>query len=133
VNFDAFGLQCLFGAPKDGMYTRDMFQISSMVDRFAARARPLHISNVQVPSSKEAIKGDGGAWRGDWTEETQAKWLRSFYEIALSKPCVDTITWGALADSPNAAISASGLLRADMTPKPAYKELLTLRKELLKA
>ena len=51
VAFDGFSVQFRFGAQKDGMLARDMFQISSMLDQFARLGRPLHISAVQVPSA----------------------------------------------------------------------------------
>ena len=126
INFDAFGLQFRFGA--DGMYARDMFQISSLIDRFGAFGKPIHITAVEVPSVK--IEGLG-TWQGPWNESTQAQWLREFYTVALSKPFVDTVSWRTLADAPGAAPLGCGLLNADMSPKPAYAELLSLRTEIV--
>lgn len=140
VNFDAFGLQFLFGPAIDGMYVRDMFQISAALDQFAKLGKPLHITAVQVPSDPPAARaetlaeggsGDGGAWRGPWTEEIQAQWLRRFVEVAMSKPFVESISWHGLADHARQEVPHGGLLRADHTPKAAYKQLLTLRNELL--
>jgi len=140
INFDAFGLQLYFGLGRDGMYVRDMFQISSLIDCFAHRGKPVHITAVQVPSDTATDKGDawggsvpidsGGSWRGDWTEELQSKWMRSFYEIALSKPFVDTVTWRDLSDNGKHYLPHGGLLRRDLSPKPAYKELLALRQAI---
>ncbi len=141
ITFDAFGMQFAFGLGKDGMYVRDMFQISSMIDAFGHRGKPLHITAVQVPSNVQTDKddawggtvsiSDGGAWRGAWTEETQARWLESFYEIALSKPFVDTVTWRDLSDTGRHYLPHGGLLRSDLTPKPAYDRLVALRKDIL--
>ena len=140
INFDAFGLQVYFGVGQDGMYVRDLFQISSMIDRFAGRGKPLHITAVEVPSDTSLDEhdawggtlsvADGGAWRGGWTEELQSQWLRSFYAIALSKPFVDTVTWRDLADSGEHFLPHGGLLRRDLTAKPAYQALMALRKEI---
>lgn len=142
INFDAFGLQCYFGLGADGMHVRDMFQISSMIDQFTARGKPVHITGVQVPSGLTVDKGDawkgalsvadGGNWWAEWSEDLQSKWLRFFYEIALSKPMVDTITWRDLADAPPNYLPHGGLLRADLSPKPAYKQLQTIRKSVVK-
>ncbi|MFQ5489226.1 MAG: endo-1,4-beta-xylanase [Phycisphaerae bacterium] len=142
INFDAFGLQCYFGVGADGMYVRDMFQISSMIDRFTSRGKPVHITGVQVPSDSAVDKGDawegalsvtnGGNWWAEWSENLQSKWLRFFYEIALSKPMVDTITWRDLADAPPHHLPHGGLLRADLTAKPAYKQLQAIRKAVVK-
>ncbi|MHC4065011.1 MAG: endo-1,4-beta-xylanase [Planctomycetota bacterium] len=140
INFDAFGLQIYFGLGLDGMYVRDLFQVSSMIDRFAGRSKPLHITGVQVPSDTRADQndawggklsvGDGGAWRGEWSEELQSQWLRSFYEIALSKPFVDTVTWRDLSDAAGHYMPHGGLLRPDLTPKPAYEQLVAMRNEI---
>ena len=42
VNFDAFGLQCYCGVGVEGHYVRDLFQISSLLDRFASLGKPVH-------------------------------------------------------------------------------------------
>ncbi len=141
VNFDAFGLQFLFGPGVDGMYVRDMFQISATLDLFSKLGKPLHITAAQVPSEAAAGRGDaaegalpdGGAWRASWTEEIQAEWLRRFVEVALSKPFVETVSWHWLTDHAGHSIPHGGLLRADLAPKAAYKHLLSLRSELLGA
>ncbi len=141
IPFDAFGLQCYFGMSMDGMYVRDLFQISSMLDRFAQRGRPIHVTGAQVPSAVTTDKSDawggavsirdGGSWWGDWNEELQSKWLRGFYEIALSKIMVDTVTWRNLSDAGNSFLPHGGLLHADMSPKPAFKQLKEVRKAVL--
>ena len=141
ITFDAFGVQLYFGLGIDGMFVRDMFQISSLIDRFASRGKPLHITGVQVPSSTAVDQGDawggtvsvgeGGHWWEEWSEELQSRWLRSFYEVALSKPMVDTVTWRALSDTGKHFLPHGGLLHRDLTPKSAYKQLQALRKSIM--
>jgi len=128
INFDAFGLQFCFQAGGEGMYARDMFQISSLIDKFGAFGKPVHVTAVQVPSSK--VEG-AGAWRGKWSDEVQAQWLKEFYTIALSKPFVDTVCWRTLADKPRGGGPEFGLLGADLTNKPAFEELVALRKGIV--
>ena len=144
INFDACGLQFCFGAGTDGMYVRDMFQISSILERFGSFGKPIHITAVQVPSGAAVGKGDpkapalkvtdGGAWHEDWNETIQAEWFRDFCTIALSKPYVDSINWRELVD-PEAPgphqLPNGGLLRTDSTPKPAYNDLVALRKRIV--
>jgi hypothetical protein len=72
----------------------------------------------------------GGQWHQTWSEALQAEWLRQFYRIALSKPFVESVTWRDLADVPGHYLPFGGLLRGDLSPKPAYEALLELRKEL---
>lgn len=140
VNFDGFGLQLRFGPGVDGMYVRDMFQISSMLDQFAKVNKPLHITAVQVPSGTAvAPSGDakrpapainGGTWREPWSETVQATWLRRFAEIALSKPFVESVSWGGLWDTPQSLVANGGLLRADFAAKAGFVEFTDLRAEL---
>lgn len=140
INFDACGLQFYFGVGRDGMYVRDMFQISSIIERFGGFGKPIHITAVQVPSDtavdkKDAWGGslsvkDGGTWHEDWSEAIQARWLREFCEIALSKPYVDSITYRDLSDRSPHQMPNGGLLRADMTPKQAYNDFVALRKRV---
>lgn len=143
VNFDGFGLKFLFGPAVDGMFVRDMFQISSQIDPFAKLNKPVHITAVQAPSGTNVdptLSGwdsqpplDGGAWHGPWSEAVQAEWLRKFVTIALSKPFVESVAWGCLADHGRQVVPNGGLLRSDLAPKAAYQEWMKLRSELVAA
>ena len=135
VSFDAFGLQFQFGPGIDGMFVRDMFQISSLLDQFSRVGKPLHVSAVQVPSdtiagSKEPAI-NGGIWHRPWDEEAQSEWLDEFFTIALSKPFVDSVSWRSLADCRGQAVPNGGLLRSDFAPKAAYERLVKLRSDLV--
>ncbi|MBU0640399.1 MAG: endo-1,4-beta-xylanase [Planctomycetes bacterium] len=135
VNFDALGLQFLFGIGSDGYHLRDLFQISVLIDRLANLNKPLHITAVGVPSESSAGVGgngacDGGQWHTPWSDETQAEWIGALGRIALSKPYVESVCMHALVDGRCDAIPSAGLLREDLTPKPAYRRLAELRRSL---
>lgn len=137
VNFDAFGLEFRFGAPRDGMYLRDIFQISSLLDVFVKLGKPVHITAVQVPSGTKtsAAKGKsanpkGGARRDPWNEQTQAQWLRDFLDVALSKPVVESVSWYELCDHKDSLIPTGGLLTSRLAPKAAYEEWTKTRTEI---
>jgi len=136
VGFDALGAQFIFGVPVDGMFVRDMFQISERLDRLGNFGKPVHITAVQVPSGQEgegAAVG-GGAWWKPWSEAVQAKWLKEFYTLALSKPFVESVTWRDLVDRPQPGpITTGGLLKGDLRPKPAFKILKDIRTDVLSA
>jgi hypothetical protein len=104
-----------------------MMQVSSILDRFGNLGKPVHITAAGVPSGGSAA---GGSWHGDWSEEVQARWARDFYQVALSKPFVETVCWQTLADGADGK-DAGGMLRTDLSPKPAYQEILAFRKKLL--
>lgn len=139
VNFDAFGLQMIFGKPQDGMFVRDMFQISCVLDQFSKLSKPLHVTAVQVPSDTTVKKTnnvegvstlEAGTWREPWSEQMQAQWLEAFLGIAMSKPYIESVSWCELADHSDQLIPHGGLLRSDLSPKKAYEKMLAIRKEL---
>lgn len=134
VGFDGLGVQLLFGRPADGMYVRDMFQISEKLDRLGNLGKSVHVTAVQVPSQQGANGAVGGCWRKSWDEAVQAQWVKEFYTIALSKPFVESVAWLDLADigGPE-GLEGGGLLRSDLAPKPAYKVVKDFRAELLSA
>lgn len=129
VPFDAFGLQFLYGVESEGYHLRDLFQISSVIDRLANLGKPIHITAVTVPSEDNAA-GTGGSWNGAWSESQQATWLQQFCEIALSRPFIESVCLHALADTPNAAFPTGGLIGEDGEAKEAYHELVEYRDEL---
>jgi len=130
ITFDIFGLQLRFGMPREGCWQRDLFQISSLLDRFSSLGKPVMISGLQVPSQP----GDPacGQWRKSWSEALQSKWLEAITDIALSKPFVEAICWHELTDSTSQkTIPSGGLIGTDLSPKPAFKTWASLRRALV--
>jgi len=138
INFDAFALELLFGASKEGMYTRDFFQISSLIDRFAILGKALHLTTA-APSQTGLGGGTAkdynaaGYWTNPWSAELQARWLETFYQIVLSKPLVESITWDSLSDAHDGTVQFSGLFTKDWTSKPALATMRQLQKRLAEA
>ena len=156
IPIDAFGVRLLMGRAADGQYTRDLMQISALLDRFSGLGKPLHVTGVAVPSepvafdpdehrAHESGNGNGsygaggpstppdgncGHWRKPWSPLVQAHWLEAFYNIALSKPFVDSIAWLDLADHDAAAMPSGGLAQRDLKAKGAFHRVSKFRKEL---
>jgi len=137
IQFDVFGVQLRFGIPRDGCWQRDLFQISSLLDRFAGLGKPVMISSLQVPSAPPDPTGAtaAGVWRKPWSEPLQAKWLEAVTDIALSKPYVEAICWNDLSDPKppvaSHAIPHGGLANADNSPKQAAKTWGSLRRAVM--
>lgn len=132
IQFDVFGVQLRFGVPRDGCWQRDLFQISSLLDRFAALGKPVMISSLQVPSAV-VEGGAAGTWRKPWSEMLQGKWMEAVTDIALSKPYVEAICWHDLSDNPQKgggghSVPFGGLAGADLGPKQAMKTWASLRR-----
>ena len=140
IKFDAFGLQVCMGVPVDGLYVRDLLQISALLDEFVGFGKPLHITACQVPSDVTADAWDawggqnppdhGGMWHAQWSQRLQAEWLQAFCRIGMSKPFIETLCWRDLADYEGHYIPHGGLCRNDMEPKLAFKELRNFRAAL---
>ncbi len=143
IQFDVFGVQLKFGVPRDGCWQRDLFQVSSLLDRFAAFGKPVMISALQVPSSPAdapavgAVPGSAGNWRKPWSEALQAKWLEAVTDVALSKPFVEAICWNDLLDitpksfAPSQSIPFGGMANADASPKQTMKTWGSLRRAVM--
>jgi GH35 family endo-1,4-beta-xylanase len=138
INFDGFALELEMGVPRPGMFMRDLFQISTMLDRFSSLGRPVFITNVCVPGRSTPDPGDqsegkldptrAGRWHRPWDPQAQADWMEAVYHIALSKPFVESIAWGNLADLNN-TLPAGGLLDDMFQPKPAFDRLQQMREK----
>jgi hypothetical protein len=138
INFDAFALRMDLGENGVGTHTRDMMQISAMLDYLAPVAKSFFIGNVCVPAGGELAgvsngdKQSEGRLRAErWTDSRQAQWLEQFYEIVLSKPFVESVIYSRLADSEDAQEAQTGLLTNGLQPKKAYQSLKELRALIL--
>jgi hypothetical protein len=128
INFDAFGLQMRFGKNQSGMHVRDMMQISAVLDYFGPIAKPLYMTDVEVPSQNGNGLHDGqvaGIWHEPWNQSQQGQWIEQFYKVALSKPFVNAVTYSNLIDRDDSTIAHSGLLTGELEPKESF---LTLKK-----
>jgi len=129
INFDAFGLQMRFGKNQSGMHIRDMMQISAVLDSFGPIAKPLYITDVEVPSQNGGGLQDGqvaGIWHEQWNQSQQGQWIEQFYKVALSKPFVNAVTYSNLIDRQESTITHSGLLTGELEPKESFRTLKNL-------
>ncbi len=96
--------------------------------QFAPFGVPLHFTETTILSGERKWEK-----QGDWPstpegETYQAENAARFYTLLFSHPAVEAITWWDLTDRRAWQHAPSGLLRDDMTPKPAYEELKKLIK-----
>ncbi len=118
-----------FGKNQSGMHVRDIMQVSAILDSFAPIAKPLYVTDVEVPSRNSDGLQDGkvaGIWHQEWDQSRQGQWIEQFYKIALSKPFVNSVTYSNLTDTEDSAIANSGLLTAQLEPKKSFRILKKL-------
>lgn len=127
-DYEAIGLQYYHSG-------RDLLEFERDIERFSHFNKPVHITELQFPSSSEDVPesewwggGVGGSrfpWHGtEFTETIQADWVESIYTLLYSKPYVDAITWWDLTDP--AFVPHGGLINEDMSPKESYFRLKSL-------
>jgi len=144
IQFDAFGVRLLVGQAVSGQYTRDLMQISQLLDQFSLFNKPVHltlaapsetVTQMMIPASEtgEPIDPVSGHWRRPWSQQVQSHWLEAIFQVAASKPFIDAIAWQELADHPNIELPLGGLLSEEYVPKEALRRLIGFRRTLLEA
>jgi GH35 family endo-1,4-beta-xylanase len=105
VKLDGVGL----AAPQyDGIWPVDL--VRKAIETAAAAGLPVHVTQVAILGSPE-------------DEAEQAEAVRHFYTAALAHPKVASITWWDLSDRFALKNAPAGLVRADLSVKPAYRVL----------
>lgn len=105
----------------------------NVCETYAAFGRPLHFTELTLLSGR-AKPADDKDWHSvhtDWHstpegEARQAEYGEKLYSLLFSHPAVQAITWWDFSDYKSWQGAPSGLLRADMTPKPLYDALSRL-------
>ncbi len=98
-------------------------------ETYARFGKPLHFTEVTVLSGQHGWELPR-PWRSTPDgEQRQAEYVERFYTLLFSHPAVEAITWWDFADARAWQGAPAGLLRADLTPKPAYERLRKLLRE----
>ncbi len=103
-------------------------RILNVIDRFAEFNVPLHFTETTIVSGSR-VRGER-RW-GETTEKgeiKQAEEIERFYRTVYSKPEVEALTWWDFSDDRAWQGAPAGLVRKDMSPKPAYEKLMSLIK-----
>lgn len=104
-------------------------QIWEVCERFAKFGVPLHFTEMTVLSGERGWERPRPWKSSPEGEAQQAKEVVRIYTMLFSHPAVEAITWWDLSDYRSWQGAPAGLIRADMSPKPAYDELLKLIKQ----
>jgi endo-1,4-beta-xylanase len=105
-------------------------KIWEVCERFSRFGVPLHFTETTILSGERTWQRERGA---DWPstpegEAYQAENVVRFYTVLFSHPAVEAITWWDFSDLHAWKGAPAGFVRKDMSPKPAYDELMKLIK-----
>jgi len=109
--------------------------VAGYLARFERFGLPLHFTENTILSGEPAPKVDdlNDVHRPDWPstperEALQARQAEEFYTQLYAHPLVESIVWWDLEDG-NWLNAPGGLVRKDLSPKPAYHRLQNLIQE----
>lgn len=131
-------LEIAVGYQPGGVVPRDLMELSLLLDRWANLGVPLWLtlafpsSDEPDPLAKRKVLPAKAAWRRAWDEQAQADWLGVAVRLALAKPAIQGIACTHFSDAELHDWPHAGLLREDGTPKPAFEELVRIRREHLR-
>ena len=136
INFEAFALELEMGVPAPGMFMRDLFQISSLLDKFSTLGRPVFLTAVacrrdrrrihRIPPKASSTRATAAAGAGHGIRSFRPSGWRRSTRRRLSKPFVEAVAWSNLADL-RQTIPGGGLLDDVLQPKPAFAKLQQMR------
>jgi endo-1,4-beta-xylanase len=120
--------------------SRDMLAIDQLYDRYSVFHKPIHMTELGVPSQFEDVppyttEGDlyclrymySGLWREmEWNERLQADWMEWFYTVSYAREEIEALTWWSF--DPPAYVPAAEIYR-DQKPKEACFRLKALEEE----
>lgn len=134
----ALDLEWLIGVSPRGSYCRDLLEASRVLDLYAMLGIPLQISAGIPASSGDDLLADAtaavnaGHWGESISSETQADWASAFVTLAITKPCVQNVTWIQLTDGEEHPFPHCGLLDPAGRPRPALGRLEKIRTQHLR-
>lgn len=123
-SYDIIGMQA---HQHDGAWTPG--QIEKPCRRLGRFEKQLHFTEVTLVSGKLQSRKASSQESWDTTPEgemRQSHELEHFYTTAFAQPGVSAITWWDFSDFQAWKGAPAGLVRSDMSPKPAYAALKRL-------
>lgn len=131
VPIDLVGLPIVVGDSTCGRSTRDLMQITAMLERFTSRKEmpPIIITACGAPSAPHSNPG-AGSWREPWSLRSQSAWASMIFQISMANSGIAGVVWDRLRDDAGVGLRDGGLIASDGTAKPAAERLWNTRRRL---
>jgi hypothetical protein len=127
-------LEINVGYDPGGTMPRDPIEFSRQMDYWSLLGVPLYLS-ISAPSGSHA---DPLASRqtklppGSWSPKAQQTWVSRYVPLLLAKPAVHGLLWNQLRDAEPHDFPHGGLFDLRRHPKPALRQLASIRTAHLK-
>ena len=137
LGLSGIGLELNLGYWPSGSPTRDLLEVSRLLDRWSLLGLPLVIyltvpsSAASDPLAAEHIRALEGLAGQPLSVQCQRALVEKLVPLLLSKPCVHGIIWNQLDDGQPHDFPHGGLFDAEGRPKPSLDSLATIRQEHL--
>ena len=105
-----------------------LHKLYSLCETYHKLGLPIHFTETTILSGPKQKHSDAWDSTTPDQESAQAQAAGNFYTTLFAHPAVQAITWWDFSDYRAWQRAPAGLLRADMSPKPAYDQLLHLIK-----
>ncbi|MCB4757260.1 MAG: hypothetical protein LHV69_09595 [Elusimicrobia bacterium] len=120
-----------FAPDREERVHRTIDGVRDVMKRFGDEKKKIWITEVGCPGIPPHEKPQ--AWFGGGTvgEDEQADWLETLYRLIKKHPVVEKLFWAFYRDTGTEfkdAANYMGLVRFDLSPKPAYHRLQKLMK-----
>lgn len=129
VGLAGVNLEIAVGFTNRGSASRDLLDVSRLLDVWSSLELPLHVT-LALPSScgadplaDERLKVLDQGWKQSWSEQAQADWIDTYLPLLIAKQAVNGIYWAQLSDAVPHDFPNAGLLDAAGRPKLALKRL----------
>jgi hypothetical protein len=134
----ALSLEILAGVSGRGSLSRDLLDLSRILDLYSLLGLPLRVTlgcpsapgpdPLAQPHYSVEPRGAGV----EWSPAEQARWATRYLAVAACKPNVEAVTWVQFADDQRHPFPHCGLVHGDGSPKPAADPIRRLRQRFLR-
>jgi endo-1,4-beta-xylanase len=105
-----------------------LHKVYSICEQYSKFRLPIHFTETTILSGVREKSSAGWTHTTSEGETAQATHTAFFYTVLFAQPAVQAITWWDFSDEQAWQGAPAGLLRQDMSAKPAYEQLRALIK-----
>jgi hypothetical protein len=135
IGLSAVNLELAVGFRPGGSPSRDVFEVSRMLDAWTGLGIPLHVTlacpaqtHLDDAQADSAVQVEPDRWKFPWDDDAQAAWIDEHLPLLMAKQAVVGIFWAHFSDQAPHRFPHAGLLRADGSRRPALQHFIDQRR-----